>query len=71
MRSIKSRAIPGLIGVASLAGAMGLTAGEVTYNFDTDPSAILEIVTSANDQPWQEAGGNPGGFLAVSYSRDT
>lgn len=57
--------------MVGLAGALTLPAGEVTYNFDTDPTAILDIVTSNNDQPWQSAGGNPGGFLAVSYPRDS
>lgn len=65
------KAGPGLLGAIGLAGTMAVPAGEVLYNFDADPSAILEIVTSNNDQPWQATGGNPGGFLAVSYPRDS
>lgn len=50
---------------------MSALAGEVTYTFDTDPTSILDIVTSVNEQPWQASGGNPGGFLAVSYPMDS
>ncbi|MBI4658633.1 MAG: hypothetical protein HY735_07260 [Verrucomicrobia bacterium] len=43
-------------------------AGTVTYNFDTDPSGVLQILGN-NPQPWQATGGNPatGGFLALTY----
>jgi len=61
----------GLVGALSLVGAMTVPAGEVLYTFDTDPNAILEIYTSNNDYPWQETGGNPGGFLGVTYSRNS
>lgn len=71
MRLNHIQAGPGLVGVISVAGAMALTAGEVLYTFDTDPSAALEIVASNNDLPWQDTGGNPGGFLAVSYPQDS
>jgi hypothetical protein len=44
-------------------------AGDVTYDFTTDPSTIPGIVINGgNDTPWLATGGNPGGFLALLYS---
>jgi hypothetical protein len=42
-----------------------MSAADVTYDFTADPSSSLII--SAGDTPWVAAGGNPGGFLAITY----
>jgi hypothetical protein len=43
-------------------------AGTATYDFSTDPTTDPAItITGNNDAPYQAAGGNPGGFLAVTY----
>ncbi|MCC7374618.1 MAG: hypothetical protein IT581_08175 [Verrucomicrobiales bacterium] len=65
------RTVPGLIGALSLIAAGSARAGEATYTFDTDPTGILDVVTSVNQQPWRDTGGNPGGFLALTYSQDS
>jgi hypothetical protein len=54
--------------------ASSALAGSVTYNFDTDPSAILDIRGAPDTftlPRWQAKGGNPatGGFLAITYSQ--
>ena len=57
-------------GLAALSGAVGLSTaigGEVTYDFTSDPSSVLTI-SGNNDAPWVSSGGNPGGFLAMTYS---
>lgn len=54
--------------LAALSGAVGLarvSAADVTYDFTSDPSSTLTI--SSGDTPWVAAGGNSGGFLAVTY----
>lgn len=59
--------------------AVGLTAtgvssmaGTATYDFGTDPASIPGIALGGNnDQKWQESGGNPGGFLALTYSQNS
>jgi len=54
--------------LAALSCAVGLSrvsAADVSYDFTADPSASLTI--STGDTPWVAAGGNPGGFLAVTY----
>jgi hypothetical protein len=65
------RTFPGLIGALSLVAAGSARAGQATYTFDTDPTGTLDVVTSVNQQPWQESGGNPGGFLALTYPQDS
>jgi hypothetical protein len=60
-------------GLAALTGAVGLTTaigGEVTYDFTSDPSSVLTI-SGNNDAPWVSSGGNPGGFLAMTYSQNS
>ena len=55
-------------GFAALTGVMGLSralAADVTLDFTADPSSQLTI--STGDSPWVSAGGNPGGFLAITY----
>ena len=41
-------------------------AGQATFDFSSDPTSTLQIGGN-NPQPWMESGGNPGGFLAVTY----
>lgn len=61
-----------LAGISAAAAIIGLTsaqAGDVTYDFTTDPSGILTI-SGNNDAPWVSTGGNPGGFLALTYAQN-
>ncbi|MBI2926765.1 MAG: Ig-like domain-containing protein [Verrucomicrobia bacterium] len=53
-------------------GTVSARAGSVTYNFDTDPTGVLDIKANANDYPWVATGGNPatGGFIALCYPSD-
>lgn len=47
-----------------------MQAGTATYDFTTDPTAGGNLVVGgngANPAPWVAAGGNPGGFLALTY----
>jgi hypothetical protein len=68
MRLTKRRAIHGLIGALSLAGATGALAGERTWDFNTDPTTELTIGgNGVNPGEWQQTGGNPGGFLALTW----
>jgi hypothetical protein len=54
--------------VALLAALFGVSAqaGQATFDFNADPTASLEIGGN-NPAPWVESGGNPGGFLAITY----
>ena len=58
-------------GIAALSGVVGLVpvhAADVTYDFTSDPSSVLNIVgNGVNTTPWSATGGNPGGFLAVTW----
>ena len=61
--------------LAALSGAVGLStvfAGDVTYDFTSDPftGGVLSI-SGNNDAPWVGTGGNPGGFLAMTYSQNS
>jgi len=52
-----------------LAGA-AVMASTATYDFTTDPTtggALIVGGNGVNTQPWQASGGNPGGFLALTY----
>ena len=42
-------------------------AGEVSWDFSSDPADDGIILSGNNDEIWVESGGNPGGFLAVTY----
>ncbi|MGZ8919774.1 MAG: hypothetical protein ACXW3L_02200, partial [Limisphaerales bacterium] len=44
-------------------------AGTATFDFTADPTTTL-IINGNNDQPWQASGGNPGGFLALTYPQN-
>ena len=53
------------------AAITNLTAGTATYDFSTDPTTggVLQIGgNGANTAPWLPTGGNPGGFLALTYA---
>jgi hypothetical protein len=54
-----SAAVIGLSGVAN--------AGDVTWDFNSDPVDEGIILSGNNDAIWVEEGGNDGGFLAVTY----
>lgn len=58
-----------LVGMSGLATAR---AGTASYDFTTDPSTDQNLtIVGNNDQPWQAEGGNPGGFLAMTYPQDS
>jgi len=62
-----------LAGISAAAALIGLTsaqAGDVTYDFTTDPSGVLTIAGN-NDAPYVSTGGNPGGFLALTYAQNS
>jgi hypothetical protein len=44
-------------------------AGEFTWTFDTDPTTGTNPLIIAGNNPsiWNDSGGNPGGFLAITY----
>lgn len=71
-RFVAKPALLRLLTTAILAAGVGSAiAGTATYDFSTDPSTDPAITISGNnDAPWQAAGGNPGGFLAVTYSQN-
>jgi hypothetical protein len=54
--------------LAALFALIGVTAhaGQATFDFSSDPTSSLQIGGN-NTQPWVESGGNPGGFLAITY----
>lgn len=41
-----------------------------TYDFSQDPTVSELFIGGNNDQPWQPAGGNGDGFLALTYPQD-
>ena len=53
---------------AALLALLGVSvqAGEATFDFSSDPTATLNIGGN-NPQPWVETGGNPGGFMAITW----
>jgi len=61
--------LPYAAGIAAAAALIGMSAAQAadkTWDFTNDPAGELTIAGN-NDQPWQNAGGNPGGFLALTY----
>ena len=53
---------------AVVAGATSVRAGSVSYDFSTDPVAAGILTVAGNTDPfYQPSGGNPGGFLALTY----
>ncbi|MGE4178805.1 MAG: hypothetical protein AB7J34_03170, partial [Limisphaerales bacterium] len=71
MMSRQNRAISGLTGILSLAGALSGFAGQQTWDFTTDPGTgtnpLLYGGNGINPGEYQSAGGNPGGFLALTW----
>ncbi|MBX3747790.1 MAG: fibronectin type III domain-containing protein [Verrucomicrobiae bacterium] len=71
MRSKKPWAASRLIAAgAALFVAGSAFAGSVTYNFTTDPQADPNLEFGGNfvnTMPWVDSGGNPGGFLALTW----
>jgi hypothetical protein len=66
------RALTRLVGVAASVAAFSSSvgyAGSLTYDFSTDPSQGADpiIVGGNNDAYYVSSGGNPGGFLAITY----
>lgn len=54
------------------AGASAAFAGTATFDFSTDPSTIQNLTIAGNNPvPWQGSGGNPGGFLALTYPENS
>ena len=50
-------------------GAVHGVAGSLELNFDSDPAAIPGVqVAGSNPRPWFAAGGQSGGFLALSHA---
>ena len=58
------------VAVAATLGANSAKAGDVTYDFSTDPASVLTIAGN-NDATYLSSGGNPGGFLALTYSQNS
>src|SRR6476620_6790491 len=62
-----------LLSALLCAGAVASArAGQITYHFDTDPAAVVNVIGSNPEiARWQSKGGNPdtGGFLAITYSQ--
>src|SRR5690606_13084424 len=58
-----------LLAGVGIAGAMAAGAGQREWNFNTDPllDPDLQFGWVANDMPWVDSGGNPGGFLALTW----
>ena len=57
----------------SAAGIASVTAGTVFYDFSVDPTigGSLQVGgNGANFAPWVPTGGNPGGFLALTYPQN-
>lgn len=63
------RALYGYLAAAAFAATgASVQAGTATYDFGTDPATIPGVtIAGNNDTPWQASGGNPGGFLAITY----
>ncbi len=71
MSRSKQLVISGLTGILGLAGALPGFAGQQTWDFTTDPGAganpLLYGGNGINPGEWQPSGGNPGGFLALTW----
>lgn len=72
MSRSKGRFISGLTGILGVAGAMSALAAQQTWDFTTDPSTgaapLLYGGNGVNPGEWQSTGGNPGGFLGLTWS---
>ncbi len=65
---ILSRLAGAAVSLAALSGSIG-HAGTLNYDFSTDPSQGADpiIVGGNNPDYYVSSGGNPGGFLAITY----
>ncbi len=71
LRLVRKSALLGLA-TAIAASFSSAFAGTAFYEFTTDPTTDPNLVIAGNnDQPWQETTGNPGGFLALTYSQNS
>jgi hypothetical protein len=53
---------------ALLLNSTPIIAGTAVYEFSTDPTTDPDLlIVGNNPEPWQPSGGNPGGFLALTY----
>lgn len=62
-----------ILALGMFAGTAGSAiGGTATFDFSTDPTFDPSIfIASNNDVPWQPSGGQPGGFLALTYPIDS
>jgi hypothetical protein len=69
MSTTNGRAASLWLGVVGLLGSLATYAGDKLFDFTQDPATIgIEIKgNGVNTQPWLATGGNPGGFLAITY----
>ena len=56
-----------MVSAASIGIGSYANAGQVTWDFSSDPDGDGIVLSGNNDEIWVESGGNPGGFLAVTY----
>ena len=56
-----------MVSAASMGIGSYANAGQVTWDFSSDPDGDGIVLSGNNDEIWVESGGNPGGFLAVTY----
>ena len=73
MHNPNLRTLPYAAGIAAAAALIGMSAAQAadkTWDFTNDPAGELTIAGN-NDQPWQNAGGNPGGFLALTCPQNS
>jgi len=59
------------VSMASLCLGSAANAGQVTWDFSSDPAGDGIVLSGSNDAIWVESGGNPGGFLAVTYPENS
>ncbi|HEX7860426.1 MAG TPA: hypothetical protein VF773_08885 [Verrucomicrobiae bacterium] len=70
-RTRQKSAVVGLLAATLIAGATTSQAGTATFDFETDPLAQGLTITTSHDAAWVTTGGNPGGFLALTYSENS
>ncbi|MBL9126765.1 MAG: hypothetical protein JNL97_03915 [Verrucomicrobiales bacterium] len=71
MRRSNGKLISGLTGILGVAGALSSLAATQTWDFSSDPTTGPAPLTiggnGINPGEYQTAGGNPGGFLALTW----
>ncbi len=72
MRRSNGRIISGLTGILGVASALSASAGQQLWDFETDPASgpapLIYGGNGVNPGEWQTTGGNPGGFLGLTWS---